>query len=122
MAFVLIVDDHADTCHAMAMLMRRLGRASRCVYRGGDALKLVTSDRPALVLLDISMPEMDGLETLRRIRATDAGRGVPVVMLTAMDDAESRRRASDLGANDYLLKAGFDLRRFKDVLAAYVPA
>lgn len=47
MAFVLIVDDHTDTCHVMARLMRRLGRESRCVYRGADALELIASDTPA---------------------------------------------------------------------------
>ena len=121
MGFVLIVDDHVDTCHIMQRIVRRLGPEARCVHSGQDALTLVCADPPSLVLLDISMPVMDGLETLRRMRATPGCGDVPVVMLTALDDAATRRRASDLGANGYLLKATFELSSFRKVLATYLP-
>ena len=121
MPFVLIVDDHIDTCRVMALLMRKLGRESRCVHSGEHALALIRSDAPALVLLDISMPGMDGIETRGRIRSTDAGARLPVVMLTAMHDADFQQRAYDLGADDYLLKAGFSLAKFKDGLATHAP-
>jgi CheY-like chemotaxis protein len=121
MAFVLIVDDHVDTCHVMARLMRRLGREARCVHCGADALAIIRAEAPALVLLDISMPGMDGLETLGRIRSTDVGAVLPVVMLTAMSDGESRRQAINLGANDYLVKGTFDLPRLRTMLASHAP-
>ncbi len=121
MSFVLIVDDHVDTCHLMQRLVRRLGPAARCVYSGRDALAMACDDVPALVLLDISMPEMSGLETLKRLRATPVCGRVPVVMLTAINDAETRSQALELGANDYLLKAAFDMNKFRRVLGTYVP-
>jgi CheY-like chemotaxis protein len=122
MPFVLIVDDHVDTCRAMLLLTRKLGREARCVHSGEDALAMIRADAPALVLLDISMPGMDGLETLGRIRSMDESARLPVVMLTAMNDPGYRQRASALGADGYLLKAGFSLQKFRDVLAAHVPA
>lgn len=120
MAFVLIVDDHVDTCLLMQRLVRRLGPEARCVYSGRDALAVACDDVPALVLLDISMPEMNGLETLERLRATPRCGHVPVVMLTAINDPDTRRQAMSLGANDYLLKAAFDMSNFRRVLATYV--
>ena len=121
MSVVLIVDDHVDTCHLMERLVRRIGPDTHCVHSGEAALAAVGAAPPSLVLLDISMPGIDGLETLRRLRETPASSAVPVVMLTAMNDDATRRRASDLGANDYLLKSGFDFPTFRHVIERYAP-
>jgi CheY-like chemotaxis protein len=109
MSLVLIVDDHEDTCRIMQRLIRRLGPEAECVFSGLAALAFVTERRPALVLLDISMPGMDGLETLRRLReAGGPANDVPVIMVTAIDDEPSRRRAAELGASDYWVKGAFN--------------
>ena len=106
MPFVLIVDDHVDTCHLMLRIVRRLGPDAKCVHSGEAALAAVCSALPSLVLLDISMPGIDGLETLRRMRQAPGCASVPVVMLTAMNHEYHRRRAAALGADGYLLKDG----------------
>jgi two-component system response regulator len=68
-------------------------------YEGRD-----TSDLPALILLDLNLPRVDGLEVLRRIRADERTRFVPVIILTASKEAEDRLRGYQLGANAYVRK------------------
>lgn len=69
----------------------------------------VSSPRPGILLLDINMPRMDGLETLQRIRANEQFRSLPVVMLTTSKAEEDRMRSYALGANAYIVKPiGFD--------------
>ena len=120
MSFVLVVDDHADTCELMGRLVRRLGGTVECAGSGEQALAIVAARPPALVLLDLSMPKMDGFEVLQQLAALPGGSPAPVVVLSALSDATSRRRALELGASDFWLKADFDLSRFRQLLARYV--
>lgn len=77
--------------------------------RRGDYTDPASSPRPGILLLDINMPRMDGLETLQRIRANDQLRSLPVVMLTTSKAEEDRMRSYELGANAYIVKPiGFD--------------
>jgi diguanylate cyclase (GGDEF)-like protein/PAS domain S-box-containing protein len=71
---------------------------------GAEALSVIGEQRPDLVLLDIRMPVMDGFETCREIRKTEAGRHTPVLVMTGLDDVESIERAYDLGATDFVIK------------------
>ena len=72
MSLVLVVDDHVDTCLIMVKLIRRLGVEADCVHSGADAIAFVSEITPSLILLDLTMPEMDGFETLERLRLTPA--------------------------------------------------
>jgi CheY-like chemotaxis protein len=122
MAFVLVVDDHVDTCRVLARIMRCVGAAAKCVHSGAEALVLMASScPPALVLLDVTMPEMDGLETLERIRKMPAAADIPVVMYTAVADANMRRRALELGATEYWIKSDFSAEEFFQRLGRFVP-
>ena len=121
MALVLIVDDHVDTCRIVQKLIRRLGPEAECVHSGAAALAFVGRREPSLVLLDVSMPGMDGLETLERIKADRGLAHVPVVMFTAAEHDATRRRALELGAADYWRKGTFDWSRLATSLARYVP-
>lgn len=77
--------------------------------RRGDYSDPASSPRPGILLLDINMPRMDGLETLQRIRANEQLRSLPVVMLTTSKAEEDRMRSYALGANAYIVKPiGFD--------------
>ena len=109
MSVVLVVDDHRDTCRLLARLLRTEGIDAVMVESGQAALAFARDAelKPALVLLDVMMPEMSGFETLERLRSTPAA-DVPVIMLTAVSDDESQRRAKDLGAADYWVKGTFD--------------
>ena len=125
MSLILVVDDHRDTCRLLQRFLRSLGREAIVVQSGEEAVSLVRdgqSPRPKLVLLDIMMPGMDGFETLRQLRALPAARSLPVVMLSAVSDDESRVRAKALGATDYWVKGTFDPRRFEQMLDRYAPA
>lgn len=92
MANVLIVDDHPDTCRAMAMLMRRMGHHAVCRNSGRDALDYVDAEPPHLILLDLMMPEMDGFEFVAHVKADPALRTVPIVVVTAKDITDAERK------------------------------
>jgi DNA-binding response OmpR family regulator len=89
------------------VLTRRLarqGHAVTAVASGGEALEILRAERFDLVLLDILMPEMDGYEVLRRLKADPALRDLPVIVISALDELESVVRCIEMGAEDYLPK------------------
>jgi DNA-binding response OmpR family regulator len=98
---VLVVDDEQRIAEAVTMNLELEGFQVLAASRGEEALKKVTEDMPDLVILDVMMPEMDGFETLRRIREVAT---VPVVMLTVRGDEADKVRGLDLGADDYISK------------------
>ena len=118
---VLVVDDHVDTCLVMRRLIRRLGVDAECVHSGAEALAFVAEVPPALVILDLSMPDMDGFETLAHLKRSPGTAAVPVIVCSALTDPDSRERALALGAADFWPKAGFTLTEFTRVLSRYVP-
>jgi DNA-binding NarL/FixJ family response regulator len=101
---VLVVDDDESTRAFVSEVLERAGMATRPAASGHDALELAAADRPALVLLDISMPGISGYETCHQLRAL-YGPSLPIVFLTG-ERVESYDRAAGLllGADDYLLK------------------
>jgi len=98
---VLVVDDDADVRELVAELLARAGYSVSQASNGRAALKLLFEERPDLVLLDISMPELDGWATLERIRELS---DVPVMMLTALGAELEKVRALRAGADDYVTK------------------
>jgi CheY-like chemotaxis protein len=106
MAFVLVVDDDESTCDALQRLLSRMGYAASCATSGRDALDVAGSVRPDVIVLDWMMPDMDGLEVLRRLRAQPSTRDVPVVVYSAVDNPDMRGEARRLGAQDCVLKSG----------------
>jgi two-component system NtrC family response regulator/two-component system nitrogen regulation response regulator GlnG len=109
---ILLVDDERNVHYS---IQRALGEAFRIVsaFSGEEALHKLASDRPALVLLDVKLADLDGLETLRRIKAMD--RDVPVILLTAYGTTETAITAMKLGAYDYLLKP-LDLASLRGII------
>jgi CheY-like chemotaxis protein len=103
---VLIVDDNLEGCRPLARLIAREGHHVDCASSGPEALDLLRADGYRLVLLDIMMPEMDGIQVLRTMRADDdpAIRSVPVLMYTALADPTHIDRATAAGAQGYLVK------------------
>jgi len=103
-ARILVVDDNAVN---RDMLQRRLEREGYIVdtaENGKHALEKVETSPYDLVLLDILMPEMDGYDVLKAMKESEKYRDIPVIMLTAVHEAESVRSCIDMGAADYLLK------------------
>jgi DNA-binding response OmpR family regulator len=102
----LVVDDERDFRHLMTMFLKRSGLPFEvdAVANGAEALAHVAADPPDLILLDVMMPEMDGIELCRRLRANERTRAIPVLMLTALDEVADRTRGFLAGADDYLAK------------------
>lgn len=98
---LLVVDDDPQIQRMLQSQLGARGYEVRVVANGPDALLAVADDDPQLVLLDISMPGMDGLEVCRQLREWSA---VPIILLTAADTPQSKINALDLGADDYLTK------------------
>jgi len=107
MPVVLLVDDDEHTSRAMSRLLERIGGYTTvCISSGAEALHVMKDLRFDLVILDWMMPQMDGLQVLRRLRDDPATRDVRVMMYSAADDDAMEREASRLGAVDCVLKSG----------------
>jgi cyclic di-GMP phosphodiesterase len=101
---ILIVDDTPDNLTLMSGLLKGLYRV-KVATRGERAIKLATSgSAPDLILLDIMMPEMDGYEVCRRLKADDRTSRIPIIFLTAKSEIEDETRGLELGAVDYITK------------------
>ena len=106
MPVVLLVDDDELTSNAMSRLLQRVGYTAVCMSSGKEALHVLRDLRFDLVILDWMMPEMDGLQTLRRLRADPRTRDLRVVMYSAAADEQMEREAAQLGALECVLKSG----------------
>ena len=101
---VLVVEDEADIREVVAFNLKREGYTVRTAADGVAALEACRSGLPDLVLLDVMLPRMDGLEVLRRLRADAATKKLPILMLSAKDSESDIVLGLGLGADDYLAK------------------
>ncbi|MBA4116766.1 MAG: response regulator, partial [Rubrobacter sp.] len=101
MAKILIVDDEPNIREVVGLYLQRDGHAVVSAADGEEALELYKRDRPDLVVLDLILPKLGGLEVCRRIQSE---RRVPLIMLTARGEEEDRIRGLDAGADDYVVK------------------
>ena len=101
---ILIVDDEPLNLKLLERRLNQLGYKTIAAGSGHEALDLLTCEPIDAVLLDINMPEMDGLEVLNRIREVEKWRFIPVLMLSADSEVDTVTRSYRLGANDYLVK------------------
>ena len=102
MTTVLVIEDERHIADVVRIALERDGHHAVCVRTGGGGLAELTRHQVALVVLDIGLPGMDGLEVCRRIRARL--RSLPVIMLTARDEEADRVAGLELGADDYVPK------------------
>jgi two-component system response regulator MprA len=100
--FALVVDDERSVRDALSRALRSEGYEVQLAASGGEALGLLADQSPDVIVLDIGMPGLDGLETCRLIRAK--GDEVPILMLTARSGVSDRVAGLDAGADDYLVK------------------
>jgi putative two-component system response regulator len=101
---VLLVDDSPDNLVLMNDLLKDLYKV-KVANSGEKALRIAaTGQPPDVVLLDVMMPDMDGYEVCRRLKANPATRDIPIIFLTAKTEVEDERLGLDLGAVDYITK------------------
>jgi CheY-like chemotaxis protein len=110
---VLGVDDNVDAARTLQVLLQELGHDVDVAHDGQAALAAVREQRPELVLLDLSMPGMDGLEVARRLRQQPGLNGMRVAALTGFGQEADRRRSREAGIDEHLVKplSPDDLRR-----------
>ncbi|MGA9599039.1 MAG: PAS domain S-box protein [Methylocystis sp.] len=101
---VLVVDDTQDVADSLALLLEMLGAQVRIAYSGPQALAACAEFEPELVFLDLSMPQMDGFETARHLRASPSGRATSLIALTGWGEKDTRRRAEEAGFDRHLTK------------------
>jgi CheY-like chemotaxis protein len=112
---VLVVDDNHDAADSLGMLLQFLGAEVRVVHGGREALEAMVEFRPRVVLLDLGMPHMDGLEVARRMREDPRMRDATLVALTGWGQREDRRRTGEAGFDYHLVKPA-DMRTLQSIL------
>jgi adenylate cyclase len=103
-ARILIIDDAPANIQTLSTILKERGYNINIATNGRQGLEVLERIRPDLILLDIMMPEMDGFETCRRIKASTAWREIPIIFLTAKTDTADIVRGFELGAVDYVAK------------------
>jgi len=125
MPTVMVVDDIDVMRDVLARLLRREGYRTLTAGSGQEAMDVLAhSDDPGktppdLILLDVKMPDIDGLELLERLHADMRWRNTPVVMLSAISDTHAVHRAEQLGAKAYLVKSTFSVGEMMSQVKKY---
>jgi len=113
---ILVVDDNEDAANTLAMILKMEGHEVDTAYSGTEALARIAEFEPAVVLLDIGLPGIDGFETARLIRARTRGRKIRLVAITGYGQEADRARTRDAGFTHHLVKP-VDFADLKRVLA-----
>ncbi len=101
---ILIVEDHEIIRDQIVAILEMNGYTAMSATNGSDGLQLACQSRPSLIISDVAMPELNGLDMLRDIRQTPELHHTPVVLLSALISKEDIQKGLELGASDYLLK------------------
>ncbi len=101
---ILIVDDQPINVQLLKRKLEREGMRVMAAYSGIEAMDMVRKDKPDLILLDVMMPDMDGIEVCQRLQASDDTRSIPVIFVTARTSKEGKIEGLNVGAVDYITK------------------
>jgi two-component system, cell cycle response regulator DivK len=117
---VLVVDDNEDNLTLLAFLVEQLNCALLTAINGKTALDLAQRFQPRLILLDMMLPDMDGMEVVSRIRQHPLTTGIPVIAVTALARPEDREHMLAAGCNEYVSKPFF-VEEMEALLYRYLP-
>jgi two-component system cell cycle response regulator DivK len=116
----LVVEDFEDSRFMMRRLLEMAGHQVLEATDGEQAIKLALQERPTLILMDLSLPKLDGLSATRKIREHKAFRDTPIVAVSAHDGPESRAEALAAGCDDYVTKP-IDFDRLTQLIRRFLP-
>src|SRR3954470_9167715 len=126
MTKILVVDDEANVQRLLQYTLKQAGYTVWVAGDGQEALKLWQSEQPGLILLDVSLPKLDGYGVAEKIRAEEGDKShVPIIMLTSEKEVEQKVRGLRAGADDYLVKPFHQaelLARMRSLLARFGPS
>ena len=122
MATVLMVDDVPLFRDVVLHALQRAGHRVVCAANGAAAMDVLKSTRPDLILLDLAMPEMNGLAFLRQLRADKAMGRTPVIIVSALSETPEVKEAMKIGVQGHLLKSRFSLEQLIAQVKRVVPA
>lgn len=114
---VVVIDDDRDVADSLAMLLELLGCDVRTAYCGEAGIPLVVEFRPSIIFLDLGMPDMNGYETARHIRAEPAGQQAQLVALTGWGQAADKARTREAGFDRHLVKPA-DIDALEELIAS----
>ena len=120
MANVLIVDDDEDGCRPLGRLLEVVGHKAFFVHDGRAALALLDQVRPDMILLDVMMPGLNGLDVLKTIRSHPQHKDLPVVVYSALNDKQTVDRALASGAQNYLVKSQADFNQIRQCIESHL--
>ena len=101
---IVLVEDNEDNRDMLSRRLTRKGYEVLIAVNGAEAVEMIEKERPELVLMDISLPVMDGFEATRRLKANETTKGIPVIALTAHAMSGDREKAMEAGCDDYDVK------------------
>ena len=111
---ILIIEDEGLLRELMAEKLQLEGFDTLEAADGDEGLKIALKEHPDLIVLDLLMPKMGGMEVLRRLREDDNGRGIPVIIVSNLSGKEDIVEGAEKGAVEYLIKANFSLDEIVD--------
>lgn len=118
---IMIIDDEKGITDIYHEFFTNEGTEVIIANNGEDGLKKAKSDQPDLILLDIIMPQINGLDILKALKADEITSKIPVVLLTNLPSEMSGEKAKSLGASDYLVKAEYDPNEVYEIIKKYLP-
>lgn len=118
MSKILIIEDEQALREAMSIKLQKEKFEVLVAKNGQEGLNLVQAEKPALILLDIIMPGMNGLDVLKEIRAK--GAKAPVIVLTNLPEESARQKVQELGGTEYLVKSNVPLEELVTKIKAYL--
>ena len=120
MATILVAEDSDSARRPLVRLLKAEGYEVLTATTAFEAMAAAQRGNPDLILLDVSMPPIDGLTFLSRLREMPGGNQIPVIVVTAMSDDLTHRRAEELGVKEYLVKSKFEIAELLELVKKHL--
>ncbi len=117
---ILVVDDEAELTKAMTVRLNAAGYEVSIAHDGDEALKKARQEKPALIILDLMLPKIDGYKVCRLLKFDQKYREIPIIMVTARVEEEDKRLGMETGADEYMTKP-FDWSELLEKITKFIP-